>query len=241
MEIEEETEFKSKLKVLNKRNTQYLYKSFSHYNYSEKFQKLLKVNKVGTFGVFKKLDSTCNTNKGRKESIKKHLRKKSKRRMMNLREICMHTRIATYAVYCLEYSLSSADFVHLNDKAHLISTESTATENNYGAEQFFTSEIMFTKTHQKCFKSVNSVLFSPDKATVNKVPYTVLTIYFFYRREIHVMINSLHVIKSDEYDGSSSAKMVCFDLMASLGLKRSEIKNIFHHAVYYGVYATPGE
>ena len=48
-------------------------------------------------------------------------------------------------------------------------------------------------------------------------------------------------MKSDEYDGSTSAKMVGFDLMASLAMTRSEIKKIFHHAVYDGVYATPEE
>ena len=54
-------------------------------------------------------------------------------------------------------------------------------------------------------------------------------------------MKSMHVIKSDEYDGSSSAKMVCLDLMASLGLTRSEIKKMFHRAAYDGVYATPEE
>ena len=97
------------------------------------------------------------------------------------------------------------------------------------------------KLIKNVFKSVSPVSFLLDKATVNKVPYTVLRIYFFYKREIHVVMNSLHVIKSNKYDGSSSAKMVYLNLIASLGLTRSEMKKIFHHAVYDGVYATPEE
>ena len=54
-------------------------------------------------------------------------------------------------------------------------------------------------------------------------------------------MNSLHVMKSDGYNGFTSVKMAGLDSMASLGLTRSEIKKIFHHAVYDGVYATPEE
>ena len=64
--------------------------------------------------------------------------------------MCTYKKIATNDVYCLKYPLSSADFVQLYDKAHLISTKSTATQND-GAEQRFTSEMLFIKIHQKCF------------------------------------------------------------------------------------------
>ena len=37
VETENKADFKSKLKVLNKTNTQYLYKSRLHYSHSEKF------------------------------------------------------------------------------------------------------------------------------------------------------------------------------------------------------------
>ena len=73
-----------------------------------------------------------------------------------------------------------------------------------------------------------------DKVTILKVPYTVLVSYFFQRGRIHAWMNALHVMKSDEYVGQSSAQMVGLDLMASLGLTGEQIGQIFHHGVYDG-------
>ena len=48
-------------------------------------------------------------------------------------------------------------------------------------------------------------------------------------------------MKSDEYCGAKTARMVELDLMASLSLTRRQISEIYHHGVYDGVYATPEE
>ena len=149
VEAEEETEFKSKLKTLNETDTQYICMTCLHYSHSEKVPKSLKVYKVGTFGIFKKLDSTRRINKERRENIKKHFKnplnqwcqkfaKERQKKDDEFRRNNMHAckKVVTNAVYCLKHSLSSADVVCLNDKDQLISPELTATKYD-GVEQFF--------------------------------------------------------------------------------------------------------
>lgn len=74
VKAEEETEFKSKLKILNERDIQHLYIAYLNYSHREKVSKSPKVHKVGTFGVFKKLVSTRRINKERRENLKKHFK-----------------------------------------------------------------------------------------------------------------------------------------------------------------------
>ena len=48
-------------------------------------------------------------------------------------------------------------------------------------------------------------------------------------------------MKSFEYDGANTAKMIGMDLMTSLGLSRQEIGEVFNHAVFDGVYVSSVE
>ena len=71
--------------------------------------------------------------------------------------------------------------------------------------------------------------------------YTVLVTLFFHEGRIRAVLNSLHVMKSNEYDGANTANMIAIDLMDSLGITQREMGERFHHPVYDGAYATPEE
>ena len=91
------------------------------------------------------------------------------------------------------------------------------------------------------FKSVTSASLTLDKVTVSRIAYTVLVSFFFHEGEIAAVLNDLRVMKSTEYDGANTASMVGLDLVASLGIKREQIGEIFHHTIYDGVYANAEE
>lgn len=56
-----------------------------------------------------------------------------------------------------------------------------------------------------------------------------------------MFLNNLHVMLSKGYDGEGTANFVGIELVRSLGITRKDVANIFHHAIYDGVYATPDE
>ena len=111
----------------------------------------------GTYGFFKKLDSTRLMNKERRNNIKLHFNnplhiwcKEFER--LNIESTKAHntknrlacTKVVTNVVYCLKQSMISKDFVCLTDKDDLISTftcsagdeaYACATKND-GSEQF---------------------------------------------------------------------------------------------------------
>ena len=144
------------------------------------------------------------------------------------------------------YTLSSQDFVRLNDKDELISSfcsstgqnTSCATKND-GSEQFFYfRDVIYKKLrewHRELFKGTKSSSITLDKVTVGRIPFTLLMTYFFKEGRIRCILNKLHSMKSNEYDGENTANMVEIDLMASLGIIKEEVKNIVHHFVYDGV------
>ena len=63
----------------------------------------------------------------------------------------------------------------------------------------------------------------------------------FFEGKIHVLLNSVHKMKAEEYSGRGSAKMVGNTLMSSLGLSKEEVGDKFKHGTYDGVYATAQE
>ena len=153
------------------------------------------------------------------------------------------TKTVTNAIYCLKYSMSSADFVRLNDKDNIIG--GTCATINDGPQEFFyyrnaVYELFANKVKQ-AFKEVTSASFTLDKVTVQSKPYTVLVTYFFNQGEINVFLNNLHPMSSTEYDGEGTANFVGMELVRTLGITREQVSNIFHHFVYDGVYTTAEE
>jgi hypothetical protein len=59
--------------------------------------------------------------------------------------------------------------------------------------------------------------------------------YYFWEGEIRIILNSIHQMKSTEYSGESTAKMVDRDFLISLGMTREQIGRVFVHAVKDGV------
>ena len=226
------------------------------YSHGKSVPSRLRKFAVGHYGFFKKLDSTREINKERRKTIKHHFANP-------LHEWCFAVAkdaekesvefdqknydagmiVISNAVYCLKHSLSSVDFVRLNNKDALLQKVS-ATKND-GAEQFFyLRDLIYEKLRQyirTVFSNIKSASLTLDKVTVSRVAYTVLLSYFFHEGQIHAVLNSLHVMKSTEYDGENTANMVGLDLMASLGITREMVGDLFHHSVYDGVYATPEE
>ena len=121
------------------------------------------------------------------------------------------------AIYCLKNSLSSANFVRLNEKDDLLSTGS-ATKND-GPERFF-------HYRDVAYDKLRAYLKSRHISTEG---------------EIAAVLNDLHVMKSTEYDGTNTVSMVGLHLVASLGIKREQIGEIFHHTIYDGVYGSAEE
>lgn len=159
------------------------------------------------------------------------------------REVKASEKIVENAVFCLKQSQSGKDFIRLNDKDQL-NSNSFPTKND-GMQSFFEirnivyeelSEI--ARNRLKCLKNAS---FSLDKVTIKSIPYTVLVTYYFWEGEIHIFLNSIHQMKSSEYSAESTAEMIGRDMMTSLGMTREEIRTVFVHAVYDGVYATKEE
>ena len=265
-DTEDEKKFRQLLNELKETDDEYICLSCIKYSHSEKVPKPLRVHARGTYGFFKKLDATRLVNKERRTNIKQHFKNplhtwcdtfeklnndSDKANAFNNKAACM--KVVTNAIFCLKHSLSSKDFVRLNDKDNLVSSytssiggedNSCATKND-GSEQFFYfRDIIYEKLrkwHRELFKNTNSSSVTLDKVTVGRIPFTVLMSYFFKEGRIRCLLNKLHPMKSNEYDGENTANMVGIDMMASLGLTREEVKNIVHHFVYDGVYATPEE
>ena len=148
------------------------------------------------------------------------------------------------AIWSLLELDGSQKFTRLNDLMEMLQTSDYPTKND-GRQNFFSIwEIVFdklTETIRRNFKNVRSACFTLDKVTVRRTPFTVIMTYFFNEGKIHVLLNSVHKMKADEYDGRGSAEMVGKVLMNSLGLTKEEVGEKFRHGTYDGVYASTDE
>ena len=88
---------------------------------------------------------------------------------------------------------------------------------------------------------VEEISVTLDKVTVQRVSYTVLLTYFFCEGKIHILLNSLMVMKSDEYDSEGTARAVVKELAETLGISRIRLADILLHFAYDGVYARTEE
>ena len=89
------------------------------------------------------------------------------------------------------------------------------------------------------------VLREPDETktkystpvTVHRISYTVICSYFFNNGKLHVILNKLHKLSTDEYSGEGTAKMLINTLCETLGVSESQLSKILKHLIYDGVYA----
>jgi hypothetical protein len=155
--------------------------------------------------------------------------------------------IVSNAVFCLKNGQSAHDFRKLNDKDELTlkNFEFNFPEKNDGLNSFFElrnmvySEIMSIAKER--FSNLKNISFSLDKVTVSSIPYTVLVTYYFYLGKIYIYLNSIHPMKSNEYDGVRTAEFVANDLIKSLGYTKEHLAEVVSHVAYDGVYATSEE
>ena len=61
--------------------------------------------------------------------------------------------------------------------------------------------------------------------------------YFFYEGKIHIILNKIQKLKTEDYDGPGTAHMLIKTLCETLGVTTSKLSRILKHLVYDGVYA----
>ena len=222
------------------------------------FPSHLKPGLRGNYGFFDKPDDpNYKANKERKKRMLDHTRSEIHSWCLNQEksatakhdaEAKLNSRCAeilvTSAFHCFLELDGSLKQVRLNSLLEMLMSDEYPTQND-GRQHFFSiREIAFDKLTEKVrenFKSVKSACFTLDKVTVRRTPFTVIMTYFFFEGRIHVLLNSVHKMKVEEYDGRGSAEMVGNVLMKSLGLTREEVGKIFRHGIYDGVYASTDE
>ena len=222
------------------------------------FPSHLKPGIKGNHGIFNKPnDPKYKTNKERKKCLLDHTRSEVHCWCVNQEKNAMTQHdaeaevnrrcaeiLVTNAYGCLKDLDGSKKFCRLNDMLEMLIPSEYPTKND-GRQMFFSlREIVFEKLTQKIrekFKSTKSACFTLDKVTVRRTPFTVIMTYFFANGKIHVLLNSIHKMKYEEYDGKGSAKMVGKVLMNSLGLTKQEVGEKFRHGTYDGVYASADE
>ena len=96
-----------------------------------------------------------------------------------------------------------------------------------------------TKTFFK--NHVNYITVTLDKVTVQRTSYTVILTFFFHEGKIHIILNKLAKLSTEEYDATGTAEMLVQTLVDTLGISRARLANVLVHFVYDGVYATKAE
>ena len=229
--------------------------------------KKLSQHRRGTFGIIERKDSEGNlqSKKVLNRSMKRHLEnglhlycceretKEAKLEKDFAEENKSAARIVTRnAIHTLKRGGSAVDFQAVNNLFHLESERQeivVATKNSSNDAFFKIRDIVFnivTEDIKEWFRrrgegEVEEISATLDKVTVQRVSYTVLLTYFFSEGKIHVLLNSLMVMKSSEYDSEGTARAVVRELAETLGIGRIRLGEILLHFAYDGVYARTEE
>lgn len=202
--------------------------------YKHKAPSTFKYYRKESHGIFFRPneDETVGTNKFRRKKIREHetdplhawclKEKKLAEKSRNAEEsenLECGKKLVENVVFCLLTGGSAKDYVRMNSKQ--ASCDVNFPTKNDGGETFFEiREIIFeelTDVLKAQFRTVKNASFSLDKVTVRNIPYTVLVTYFFDGGRLRAVLNSIHQMKSSEYDAESTAEMIGKDLMVSLG------------------------
>ena len=65
--------------------------------------------------------------------------------------------------------------------------------------------------------------------------------YFFNKGKIHIILNKLHKLRTDEYSSEDTATMLIEVLCETLGVTKTKLSKILKHLIYDGVYADKEE
>ena len=225
---------------------------------SSAFPDKLRLGIKGNHGIFNKPNAqNYKTNKERKKRMADHCRTDIHKWCVNQDRVtdeqstaekkendrCAEV-IVTSAVECLLELDGSKKFERTNNLLEILLPEEYPTKND-GRQVFYSiREIVFDKLTESVkdrFQKVKNACFTLDKVTVRRTPFTVIMTYFFSGGKIHVLLNSVHKMKVEEYSGRGSAEMIGKTLMASLGLSKAQVGEKFRHGTYDGVYAMAEE
>ena len=153
-------------------------------------------------------------------------------------------KIVRNALICFKRSWGAEDFVALNAKDFLAERDTgsynNATQNDSRSEFFRLRPIIYDIVTQKTklfFADVENISVTLDKVTCQRVSYTVICSYFFNNGKLHVILNKLHKLSTDEYSAEGTAEMLICTLCETLGVSKSQLSKILKHLIYDGVYA----
>lgn len=225
--------------------------------YCSDFPKRLSTHLRGNYGLFLKHNTSCSsTNKERRKRLHEHIKGElhlwcvSRKDQIIKEEQLFKERnkraaniIVTAAVQSALELDGSLQFIRLNNMLETLFND-FPTKNDGRENYFLIRDIIFHKLSENIkarFKNVEHACFTLDKVTVRRTPFTVLMTYFFYEGKIHVLLNSVHKMREEDYDGKGAAEMVGKVLMSTLDLSKDDVGRKYRHATYDGVYASPEE
>ena len=224
------------------------------FNYSKTEDVPNNLKASGNFGLIKKGQRNFNMTRLKKEHCQKplhhwclkkeqqDLKSKTVAEDLNMRA---GEKVVRNALHCFKRGLGAEDFLALNDKDLGSDITNTATKNDSKAEFFKLRNVVFDlvseRTRQFFKENVNHITVTLDKVTVQRISYTVILTFFFYQGRIHIILNKLAKLSTDEYDAEGTAEMLISTLVETLGVTRSRLAVILIHFVYDGVYATKEE
>jgi hypothetical protein len=152
-------------------------------------------------------------------------------------------------VKALKHGQSSIDFQSDNNLFHILADSQSivfATKNDSADAFFKIRDVVYEVVTEKTRKwfsedgngNIEDISITLDKVTVQRTSYTALLTYFFWKGQIHVILNRLMKMGEDEYDSVGTARAVVAALMETLGMTRTRLANTVRHFAYDGVYAT---
>ena len=115
-----------------------------------------------------------------------------------------------------------------------------ATKGDSKSEFFRLRTVIFDILSQKTkhfFQDISDISVTLDKVTVQRKSFTVIMTYFFHGGKIHIILNKLCELSTEEYDSKGTAAMVINALCETLGVTKSKLSRLLKHLVYDGVYA----
>ena len=224
------------------------------FNHSQDENAPAKLKATGNFGMFKRDQAKYQLNWQKKKHcelplhewcMKKEREEKKGKAENQDNNNRAGEKVIRNALYCLKRGLGAEDFLGLNEKDLGSDIPNTATKNDSKAQYFKLRNIIFELVSDRTkifFKNhVNHITVTLDKVTVQRTSYTVILTFFFHQGKIHIILNKLATLTTEEYDAAGTAEMLVQTLVETLGISRTRLASVLVHFVYDGVYATKAE
>ena len=220
---------------------------------SKNVPKQLLVGKKGNFGFVKSFGQKCLIDASKRrhcESVlhewclKEFQREAELKTANDQKNELAAKKVVRNVLICFKRSWGSEDFIALNAKDFLAERDqgswNNATKNDSSAEFFRLRSILFdivTAKTIRFFADIEDISVTLDKVTVHNISYTVILSYFFNKGKLHIFLNKVHKLSTDQYSGEGTARMLIATLCETFGVSESKLSKILKHLVYDGVYA----